>query len=155
MPERVSIALYLYWYLSDNELNDHRRECIYKKIISKFRMNDWAMDFNAFIFALFVYFFKNIFLYIVYLFDKNNVHTVLWFQAFLFKTNDYMASSNYSYLIRVICSDPAICFQVTNDFIIIIIIMSCWQHGYPWPSLATFSYRSSPQAGLLDNIPYP
>ena len=22
--------------------------------------------------------------------------------------------------------------------------MSCWKHGYPWPSLATFPYRSSP-----------
>ena len=32
--------------------------------------------------------------------------------------------------------------------------MSCWWHGYPWPSLATFPYRPSPQAGLLDNIPY-
>ena len=29
-------------------------------------------------------------------------------------------------------------------FIIIIIIISCWQHGYPWPSLATPPYRSSP-----------
>ena len=28
--------------------------------------------------------------------------------------------------------------------IIIIIIISCWQHGYPWPSLATPPYRSSP-----------
>ena len=28
-------------------------------------------------------------------------------------------------------------------------------HGYPWPSLATFPYRSSPLAGLLDYIPYP
>ena len=28
--------------------------------------------------------------------------------------------------------------------IIIIIIFSCWQHGYPWPSLATPPYRSSP-----------
>ena len=27
---------------------------------------------------------------------------------------------------------------------IIIIIISCWQHGYPWPSLATPPYRSSP-----------
>ena len=25
----------------------------------------------------------------------------------------------------------------------------------PWPSLATFPYRSSPHACLLDNIPYP
>ena len=27
---------------------------------------------------------------------------------------------------------------------IIIIIISCWQHGYPWPSLATPPYHSSP-----------
>ena len=32
--------------------------------------------------------------------------------------------------------------------------MSCRLHGYPGPSLATFSYRSSPPAGLLDYIPY-
>ena len=30
--------------------------------------------------------------------------------------------------------------------------MSCRQHGYPWPSLATFPYRSSPPAGLLGYI---
>ena len=36
--------------------------------------------------------------------------------------------------------------------IFIIIIMSCRQHGYPWPSLATFPYRSSPPAGLLGYI---
>ena len=34
------------------------------------------------------------------------------------------------------------------SIIIIIIIMSCHLHGYPWPSLATFPYRSSPLAGL-------
>ena len=34
---------------------------------------------------------------------------------------------------------------LNNSFIIIIIIIiSCWQHGYPWPSLATPPYRSSP-----------
>ena len=38
---------------------------------------------------------------------------------------------------------------------IIIIIMSCCQHGYPWLSLATFPYRSSPPAGLLGYIPCP
>ena len=36
--------------------------------------------------------------------------------------------------------------------IIIIIIMSCRQHGYPWPSLATSPYRSSPPAGLQGYI---
>ena len=38
---------------------------------------------------------------------------------------------------------------------IIIIIMSCHWHGYPWPSLATFPYRSSPLAGLQGYILYP
>ena len=39
--------------------------------------------------------------------------------------------------------------------IIIIIIMSCRQHGYPWPSLAITPYRSLPLAGLQGYIPYP
>ena len=38
---------------------------------------------------------------------------------------------------------------------IIIIIMSCRKHGYPWPSLATSPYGSSPLAGLQDYFPYP
>ena len=37
----------------------------------------------------------------------------------------------------------------------IIIIVSCHRHGYPWPSLATSPYRSSPLAGLQGYIPYP
>ena len=39
--------------------------------------------------------------------------------------------------------------------IIIIIIILCRSHGYPWPSLATSPYRSSPLAGLQSYIPYP
>ena len=35
---------------------------------------------------------------------------------------------------------------------IIIIIMSCRQHGYPRPSLATSPYHSSPPAGLQGYI---
>ena len=30
--------------------------------------------------------------------------------------------------------------------------MSCRQHGYPWPSLATSPYHSSPPAGLMGYI---
>ena len=33
--------------------------------------------------------------------------------------------------------------------------MSCHYHRYPWPSLATSPYHSSPLAGLQGNIPYP
>ena len=36
-----------------------------------------------------------------------------------------------------------------------IFIMSCRLHGYPWPSLATSLYRSSPPAGLQGYVPYP
>ena len=35
------------------------------------------------------------------------------------------------------------------------IIMSYRLHGYPWPSLATSPYHSSPLPGLQDYIPYP
>ena len=38
--------------------------------------------------------------------------------------------------------------------ILIIIIMSCRQHGYPWPPLATSPYRSSLLAGRQIYIPY-
>ena len=44
--------------------------------------------------------------------------------------------------------------QYAFEFALFIIIMSCHPHRYPWPSLATFPYRSSPPAGLLDYIPY-
>ena len=40
-------------------------------------------------------------------------------------------------------------------FIIIITIMSYHQHGYPWPSVTTSPYHSSPLAGLQGCIPYP
>ena len=43
----------------------------------------------------------------------------------------------------------------SNTPLIIIIIMSCRQHGYLRPSLATSSYSSSLLAGLQDYIPYP
>ena len=36
-----------------------------------------------------------------------------------------------------------------------IIIMSCSQHGYPWPSLATPPYSSSLLVGLQGYIPHP
>ena len=39
--------------------------------------------------------------------------------------------------------------------IIMIIIMSCRQHRYPWPSLATPPYRSSLLVGPQGYIPYP
>ena len=43
----------------------------------------------------------------------------------------------------------------TYIYIILIIIMSSRLHGYPWPSLATSPYCSSPLAGLRGYILYP
>ena len=51
---------------------------------------------------------------------------------------------------------PEYCFtkdSTTN--IIIIIIMSCHRHGYPWPLLATYPYSPLPLASLQGYIPYP
>ena len=42
----------------------------------------------------------------------------------------------------------------TLPLIIIIIIMSCRYNGYPWPSLDTSPYHSSPLAGLQGYILY-
>ena len=47
---------------------------------------------------------------------------------------------------------PSVFFLVHYIYIIII-IMSC--HRYPWPSLATSPYPSSPLAGLRGYITYP
>ena len=38
---------------------------------------------------------------------------------------------------------------------ILMIILSCRQHGYPWPFLATFPYRPSLSAGPQGYTPYP
>ena len=49
-----------------------------------------------------------------------------------------------------------ITYQITSELIyIIIIIKSCRQYGYPWPSLATSPSRSSPPVGFQGYILYP
>ena len=50
---------------------------------------------------------------------------------------------------------PFVCTQLNSFkywYLIIIIIMSYRQHGYPWPSLATSPYHSSHPTGLLGYI---
>ena len=46
-------------------------------------------------------------------------------------------------------------FSPIVTLLIIIIIMSWRQHGYPWPSLATSPSHSSLLAGLRGYMPYP
>ena len=50
---------------------------------------------------------------------------------------------------------PSIIYIYIYIYIHIILIMSCRQHGYPWPSLATSLCHSSLLAGLQIYIPYP
>ena len=45
--------------------------------------------------------------------------------------------------------------QIQPNGQLIIIIMSCRKHGYPWPSLATSPNHSPPLVGLQGYIPYP
>ena len=70
------------------------------------------------------------------------MHTAKGFQLLLSNTNSSICTHLNS-------------FKYCNLIIIIIIIMSCRQHGYPSPSLVTSPYRLSPLAGLQGYIPYP
>ena len=76
---------------------------------------------------------------------------------YLFKT--IIPKSTLTYSIRtcqVVSMDETQLFRNYSHWIgiIIIIIMSCRQHRYPWPSLATPPYRSSLLVGPLGYLPY-
>ena len=61
-----------------------------------------------------------------------------------------------SVILKLLPSTKKHCItSVRNSSKTIIIIMSCRQHRYPWPSLDISPYRSSPLAGLEGYIPYP
>ena len=49
----------------------------------------------------------------------------------------------------------SVSFMKPNNYFIIIIILSCHQHGYPWPSFATHPYCSSLLVGPQGYIQYP
>ena len=72
--------------------------------------------------------------YKVFQYISNNLYTIIWFQVFW---------AGLCFQIIILCK--RLKFQV-------IIIMSYNQHGYPWPSLATSPYHSSPPAGLQGYI---
>ena len=89
------------------------------------------------------------------------------YQIYLISNYIYIYLSN-SIINKVIefvfiCTHTYICIPALTSGIYIYIyiyiyniyIMSCRQHGYLWPSLATSSYRSSRLAGLHGYIPYP
>ena len=66
------------------------------------------------------------------------------------------------YLYIYVCVCDLVCWDINHCWLfdaksifIHIIIMSCRQHGYPWPSLATSPYHSSLLAGFQGYIPYP
>ena len=75
---------------------------------------------------------------------KDHWQTMVWKNMFNNNNNN-----NIKQMDHLISARPA------ELVIIIIIILSCRLHGYPWPSIATSPYRSSPLAGLQGYIPYP
>ena len=73
-------------------------------------------------------------------FYTSAIPEVRWYEPLYNKCNSqYVFDSSMLLLLNVLT-------------VIIIIIMSCCQHGYPWPSLATSPYHSSPPAGLQGYI---
>ena len=113
------------------------------------------------------------------------LHTVKWLRVLLFKTNDSIQHKikwfqvvlcDFCNQLRAIVKEfQVLLFNPNNSIqhysflhtqlnsskncyeslIIIIIIMSCHRHRYPWPSLATSSNPSSFLVGLQGYIPYP
>ena len=69
-----------------------------------------------------------------------------------FFSKNYWLTNLYIYIYIYIHIQDLV-LNSSQGFIIIIIL--CRLHRYPWPSLATSPYRSSPPAGLQSYIPYP
>ena len=75
-------------------------------------------------------------------------------------TNKYLAILKLTQQMKIwifsVINDNLILISFMKNWLswIIVIIMSCGQHGHPWPSLSTSPYHSSPLAGLQGYIPY-
>ena len=80
---------------------------------------------------------------------KNNIFKA---QKIPHKSIKIMAQNNASQFHKITIHQNV---SQSDTHAVIIIIMSCRQHGYPWPSLATSPYHSSLLAGLQGYIPYP
>ena len=98
-----------------------------------------------------------------YIVFRSLFHSDLWkvFFSFFFFFYNSLLQDNVKYkskdslLLHYQTTYDPIGFPLWHQFImIIIIIMSRSQHGYPWPSLSTSPYHSSPLAGLQGYISY-
>ena len=88
---------------------------------------------------------------IIYKSQRNRINKTIGvsIQKCRHKHNNF--SSLFSHIFNTILVRKSVDFPYIY---IIIIIMSCRQHGYLWPSLATSPYHSSLLAGLQGYIPY-
>ena len=80
--------------------------------------------------------------FVIFLFSKRSDSFLIW----QFNSFRYLSFSTFHY------EHDTSFYAKFHSYIIIIIIMSCRQHGYPWRFLATPSYHSSPPAGLQGYI---
>ena len=83
--------------------------------------------------------------YGTYLTDYNELFLLLWIPG------EYSSWCEVKSSLTLWLSDWR---STLFTYAVFIIIMSCHQHGYPWPSLATPPYHSSLLAGLQGYIPY-
>ena len=71
------------------------------------------------------------------------------------KEFEKLKNSSYSFILGVYSQSFSYQWRFWLFRDVIIIIMLCYLHGYPWPSLTTPPYRSSSPASLQNYIPYP
>ena len=89
---------------------------------------------------IYIYIYIYIYMYIyihthtsIYIYIYTYTHTHLYIYIYIYTyTHLYIYTHTYTHLY--------------------IVIMSCRQHGYPWPSLTTSPYHSSPPVGLQGYI---
>ena len=94
------------------------------------KTNNWSLRYQSFPYIFMMFFFcLFFFIFFFVLLSIENSHSV----------RTYVTAIRHNGF-----------FYCAIDFI----IMSCRRHGYPWPSLATSPYRSSPRVGLQGHIPY-
>ena len=106
----------------------------------------YMVSLKSFFFALWLTI-RSVNVYNCFEITHRNKYTFFIFMSLYF-SNDWP----YILLDLSCCSvfdDHWVAFTCDLGFII---IMSCRQHRYPWPSLATSPYHSSPPAGLLSYI---
>ena len=98
--------------------------------------------------TIYLFGFSKVSVFCMYLYGKNKKFPGSHHKTFNFVEGrmNLNLSISLSVILKIVLYGKYL--SISSSFI----IMSCRQHGYPWPSLATSSYHSSPPAGLQGYI---